>query len=139
MPTACGPHATVGAMRKVIRARTRGLAGTDRRGGSLIEVMVALLVLAVGLLELARAAGGAIAVAADARLRGAAARTASRRIELLRAAGCTAASGSAIDVPGLTEWWSARVGDGWIELRDSVGYRSHAGRRAVVIVDRGPC
>lgn len=126
-------------MRKVVRTHSRASAGANRHGGSLIEVMVAMLVLAVGLLELARAAGSAIGVAADARLRGAAARMATRRIELLRAAGCTAASGSAVGALGVTEWWSARVGEGWIELRDSVGYRSHAGRRAVVVTDRGPC
>ncbi len=139
MPAAPRRPASLGAMRNKGCERPGARAASSRRGGSLIEVMVALLVLAVGLLEMARAAGSTIGIADDARLRAVAARTASRRVELLRAAGCTATSGSAIGDPGVTEWWSARVGDGWIELRDSVGYRSHAGQRAVVVVDRGPC
>jgi Tfp pilus assembly protein PilV len=101
--------------------------------------MVALLVLGVALLGLARATGEAIGIATDARAQASAARAAATRVEQLRAAGCVAASGTATVAPGVREYWTAQAGAGWTDLRDSVAYRTHRGPRAVIIADRAPC
>lgn len=75
-----------------------------RRGFTIVEVMVAVLVMSVGILGLA----GASAVVTRLLDRGdqqtAAAMTAQRRFERLRATRCPLASGSAT-VSGVTEKW----------------------------------
>ena len=110
-----------------------------RHGVSLLEVLVAIVVLGVALLGLARAGGDALGGVVDARARGLAARAAARRIELLRAAGCAATAGAATQGRGVAEWWSARADAGWVALRDSVEYRARGRHRAVVVTDRAPC
>lgn len=110
-----------------------------RTGTTLLEVLVAIVILGVALLGLAGAGGAALGVVVDARARGAAARAAERRIELLRAAACAATSGSAAQGRGVAEWWSAQPAAGWVELHDSATYRARGRRRAVVLTDRAPC
>lgn len=110
-----------------------------RVGVSLLEVLVAIVILGVAVLALARAGGEALGSVVDARARGLAARTAARRIELLRAARCAASSGSATGARGVAEWWTAQPGAGWVALRDSVEYRARGRRRVVVVTDRAPC
>lgn len=111
----------------------------SRSGVSLLEILVAIVVLGIALLGLARAGADALGGVVDARARALAARTAERRIELLRAAGCAASSGSAVLARGVVEWWSANGGNGWLALRDSVAYRTRGRPRAVVVSDRAPC
>ena len=110
-----------------------------RPGVSLLEILVAILILGTALLGLARTGADALGAVVDARARGLAARAAERRIELLRAAGCAASSGGAVQARGVVEWWSAQSGGGWVSLRDSVAYRARGRRRAVVLTDRAPC
>ena len=116
------------------RARRRPPAGV-----SLLEVLVAIVVLGVALLGLARAGGEALGAVVDARARGLAARTAARRVELLRVAGCAATSGSAVLPRGVVEWWSARATGGWVVFSDSVAYRARGRPRSVVVTGRAPC
>lgn len=117
----------------------RQLPVRPRSGVSLLEVLVAIVVLGIALLGLARAGGDALGAVVDARARALAARTAERRIEMLRAAGCAASSGTAVLARGVVEWWSASGANGWVALRDSVAYRTRGRARAVVVSDRAPC
>ena len=77
-----------------------------RSGISLVEVMVAVVVLGVGLLSLAAANAAFARYARGAAWEARAATLAHRRIEWL-AASCAATSGSAT-TPGAVERWSSR-------------------------------
>ena len=109
---------------------------TRRRGVSIVEVLVALVLLAIGLLGVA--GNGAIAMRASggaARERRAAQRAADR-LATLREQGCAAArSGTLVD-PGaaLVERWSVGAVTGGAALVDAeVRWRAPAGQRVLLL------
>jgi Tfp pilus assembly protein PilV len=110
-------------------------ARPGRAGISIVEVLVALVLLAVGLLGIA--GNGAIAMraaVAAARERRAAQRAADR-VALLRAQGCAAArSGAAVDpAAALTERWTVSPAANAVALDVEVRWRAPAGPRALTL------
>ena len=88
---------------------------------TLVELLVACLVLGTGVLALASTSVAVARLTGDAAREGAAAERAQSRMEAMRAAQCVAASGSAL-AGGIIEWWSAAPAAGGAALSDSVQY-----------------
>jgi prepilin-type N-terminal cleavage/methylation domain-containing protein len=78
----------------------------DRRAFSLIELLTALVLLAVGLAAYARAAGAVARLENDAMLRRLVAGAMQARLDTLRADACGAARAGESHQPGVHERWS---------------------------------
>jgi len=96
---------------------------SPRSGFTLLEVLVALIVITVAVLGLAGTLGPIAALAGEGRARGRAALALESRLDRLRAElwsapGCVPpATGTALNPDGVREAWSARLVGGLIELR----------------------
>src|ERR1051326_2816646 len=106
-------------------------------GFTLLEVLLALLIITIGLLGLAGTLGPVSALAGEGRIHGRLALFAASRLALLRAgqlAGAPAcavpAAGVAVHADGVVERWTARAGDGFIEVEVQAGLPG--GRRGSV-------
>jgi Tfp pilus assembly protein PilV len=110
-----------------------------RRGGSLIELLVALILLDLALLSLATVGAVTAKRLGDAGRRSRAARAATNRVERLAALPCSAAAGGSATVErGMTESWIVqRVGQS-MEVSDSIQIPSRPPER-VVVRRRFPC
>jgi prepilin-type N-terminal cleavage/methylation domain-containing protein len=112
---------------------------SSRAGFTLIEVLIAVVLIDVGLLALV--AGSAVVVrrAAEVSTRSAALRTASNRIQTLGATRCAAITGGASS-GGIDEAWSVTLEPNHVrELRDSVQFTVAGVPRSVALVTRLPC
>jgi len=117
----------------------RSSLGTQPRGFALVELIVALLLFAIGGLALAGTSaliGRALNVDVQ---RERAARLASRRIEILFAACHNAANGNQVAPPINSEWTVTRPDAGHIEVSESVSYPSSNGRRTDLYRALGVC
>jgi Tfp pilus assembly protein PilV len=102
-------------------ARTR----RSRRGATLVELLVALLIFDMALLTVAAVSALAVRRLGDAERRNRAAIMAASRIEWLASQSCRSASSGALPpTDGITETWSATPLRGARELVDSVGIHS---------------
>ena len=107
----------------------RSSLGTPPRGYALVELIVALLLFAVGGLALAGTSaliGHSLNVDVQ---RERAARLASRQIEILTAACHEAVNGSQTAPPINSEWTVTRLDAAHIDVSESVSYPSSKGRR----------
>jgi Tfp pilus assembly protein PilV len=95
-----------------------------RSAFTLVELLVACLVLGTGVLALASTSVAVARLTGDAGRAGAAAERAQARMEAMRAA-CAAASGSVL-AGGIAEWWSAAPSPSGAALSDSVRYTEGA-------------
>jgi Tfp pilus assembly protein PilV len=109
-----------------------------RAGFSLVELLVALLVIDVGLLALAGTTLTLVRQRTELRERAAAVRAASARLEWLGAGPCRPAAGTASSAT-IVERWAAEPGaNATRELSDSVSF-GRGGAHAVVLRTRLPC
>ena len=110
-----------------------------RRGGSLIELLVALILLDLALLSLATIGAVTAKRLGDAGRRSRAALAANNRLERLAALPCSAAAGGSVPIErGVIESWTAvRVGQS-MEVSDSIEIPSRPPER-VVVRRRFPC
>ena len=108
-------------------------------GFTLVELLVALLLVEVGLLSLTGTTLVLIRERSAMRARAAAIRAASNRLEILAAGPCEAASGAAIGPSTIREMWDVQLVPNAVrELRDSVVYGADSGH-AIVLRTRLPC
>lgn len=113
---------------------------TTRAGFTLLEVLIALVLIAVGLLALVGSTAVLVRQTAEIRARSAAVRAAANRLQRLGIATCAPASGSQTGAYAIRERWTVDVRpDGVRELRDSVTYTTPAGERSVVLRTKLPC
>lgn len=111
-----------------------------RDGFTLVEVLIAVVLIDVGLLALAAGSAVLIRQTAEMRARNGAVRAAANRLQRLGATSCVATAGTAAGAFGIREHWSVDVrADGTRDLRDSVSYETPTGDRAVVLRTRLPC
>ena len=124
-----------------MRLRVRG-AGTrrrtprSRRGTSIVEVLVALVLLSVGLLGVAGNAAIAMRAASTAARERRAAQRAADRVAELRAQGCLAASsGILVDTAAaLSERWTVGATAGAaVPIDVEVRWRAPSGSRTLVL------
>ena len=110
-----------------------------RRGGTLIELLVALVLLDMALLSLATVGAVTVRRLGDANRRARAVLAATNRLERLAALPCTAMSGGGAQLEsGVVETWSvSRVG-AWMELSDSIDIGVRIPER-IVVRRRAPC
>src|SRR5687768_4166543 len=107
-----------------------------RRGFTLVETLVALVLVQFGLLALAAASALAARELAVASRAARARDVARERIELLRPAACAGdAQGSRFSLE-LTEHWSVRGTPGYRIVRDSISYKLPAGREGRLVVEQ---
>jgi Tfp pilus assembly protein PilV len=112
----------------------------SRRGFTLAEVLLAIILIDVGLLALI--AGSAVLVRQTnaLRLRNAALRAATNRLQQLTAASCAATAGAATSADGIREVWTLVPLNGVIaEVRDSVTFSYGASTHGIVLQTRLPC
>ena len=117
-----------------------------RTGFTLLEVLLAVVVITVGLLGLAAALGPAAALAGEGRIRGRVALVFGSRIDRLRAGllaggpGCAAPPGGALAHPdGVVEQWSATARDGGIDVEIAAGVPGSRRGIADTVRTRIPC
>ena len=92
-----------------------------RSAFTLVELLVACLVLGVGVLGLASTSVAVARLTGDSARAGAAIERGQARLEALRSSQCTAAGGT-LSVGGIAEWWSAAPSSSGALLEDSVRY-----------------
>jgi prepilin-type N-terminal cleavage/methylation domain-containing protein len=115
-----------------MRLRTRPVS--CRRGFTLVEVLVAIVLIHVGLLSLVAASAMLVRRTTETRVEAVALEAASNRLELLSAGRCTATSGTASSAFGLREEWSAQLmSPTTLRLRDSVSFGLPSRQRAIVL------
>lgn len=113
-----------------------------RRGMSVVEVLVALMLLSVGLLAIAGSTTLALRSTIDASRTREATQRVSSRIARLAAAGCLHARSGSVVNPGsaLDEHWSvAAPAAGFSLVTDSVSWMSARGSRSFVVTSAIPC
>jgi prepilin-type N-terminal cleavage/methylation domain-containing protein len=111
-----------------------------RRGFTLIEVVVAVVLIDVGLMSLVAGSAVLLRRIAQTRAESAARQTAGNRLETLASQRCVASVGTSVGPNGLREEWSSELsGAGTRELRDSVTYTALGQIRSIVVRTRGPC
>jgi Tfp pilus assembly protein PilV len=110
-----------------------------RRGGTLIELLVALLLLDLAILTLAAVSAVAARRIGDAGRLNRSTAAAANRLERTASRPCAALSnGSAVLERGVTEQWSARAIAGATEIADSIQILSMS-HEQVVLRMRLPC
>jgi prepilin-type N-terminal cleavage/methylation domain-containing protein len=92
-----------------------------RHAFTLVELLVACLVLGIGVLGLASTSVAVARLTGDAARAGAAVERGHARMEALRASYCAPAAGTLL-TGGISEWWSAAPAPGGASLSDSVRY-----------------
>jgi len=112
----------------------------SRRGFTLAEVLLAIVLIDVGLLALIGGSAVLVRQTNALRLRNAALRTATNRLQQLAAASCVATAGAAISADGIREVWTLVASNGGIaDVRDSVTFSGGATTHVVVLQTRLPC
>ncbi|MDB4908953.1 MAG: hypothetical protein JWO05_3737 [Gemmatimonadetes bacterium] len=109
-----------------------------RRGLSLVELLVALVLLAIGLLGITASTALALRRQAQGTREHEAASRAWRRLEHLRSLGCTPSTGSADD-GRIAEHWRARSAGRSRELEATTSTRTTRGTRERTLTTEAPC
>lgn len=114
------------------RRKARSAARTRRAGFTIIEVIVAVMILTVGVLGLAGSAAIVTRMMGSAEIQSDAAAIAATRFERLRATRCPVTAGSATSA-GISERWTATALGGaayrMYDVVDSVRFNSRNGQR----------
>jgi Tfp pilus assembly protein PilV len=111
-----------------------------RSGFTLVEVLVAVVLIDFALLAIVGASATLLQRETALRVRRAAAQAASNRLAALAAASCSPASGTAQLGPALSESWTASIEPGAVRaLRDSVSYVVRGAPHTLVLGMHAPC
>ena len=109
-------------------------------GFTLVEAIVAIVIIEIGLLALTASTGIVIRETSIVRARSTALEIARNRVETLAATPCASTSGGAAAQLGFRETWSAQLTTGPArEIRDSVIFTVQRVRRTVVLKTQVPC
>jgi prepilin-type N-terminal cleavage/methylation domain-containing protein len=114
-------------------------ARRTRRGFTVIELVVTIVVLTVGLLAMAANSAVIGRQMRGARVMAEAANTAQARFELLRAKPCNALSGGTATVGEVTEVWTATNATRTVVVTDTVKYTTRNGEQVHAYRTSIPC
>lgn len=110
-------------------SRAEGAPATSPRAGfTLVELLVALMIFAVGMLGLAATAGSVTRMMGGAKRQTIAAQVAQSRIERLRAAPCTTLTSGSETVRGITNIWTVSAVTRGVNVTDSVVFATSRGK-----------
>ena len=110
-----------------------------RAGFTLVEVMVAMMILTIGLLGLASTSAVVVRQMGDAGRMGVAASVAQSRIEKLRLATCTTASAGSSTARGVSESWTITPQVRSARIDVTVTYSTRRGLRSQSYRSTVPC
>ncbi|MDQ3696939.1 MAG: prepilin-type N-terminal cleavage/methylation domain-containing protein [Gemmatimonadota bacterium] len=114
------------------RRKARGRRPLARAGFTVVEVIVAIMILTVGVLGLASTAATVTRMMGSAEIESDAATIATARFETLRATRCPVASGSASGAGISERWVVSQMGNAafrMYQVVDTVQYRNRRGLR----------
>jgi len=125
----------------VIRKNSQSLRRRFRaRGGfTLVELIVAIIILVVGVLGLASAAAVVMRQITGSSFQNRAAAIAQSRFEQLRAIPCANAVGGTASSGGVTERWNVQMLTRTMQLTDVVTWREKNTQRTVTFSSIRPC
>jgi Tfp pilus assembly protein PilV len=111
-----------------------------RSGFTLVELLVAVVLIEMGLLALVATGATLARQTTTTRARLAAINAAANRLQLLGAISCATTSGTSAGPSSLIEhWWADVQPNGTRELRDSVSFVAMGSTHAIVLRTRLPC
>lgn len=114
--------------------------GNESRGGfTLVEVVVAILILATGALALAGSAAVTARRMAEAARRSAAVSMARTRAEFSLALPCASLASGSETIRGVRSDWVVAAGSGSAELSQRVSYPTSRGERSDDFLTSAPC
>jgi Tfp pilus assembly protein PilV len=112
---------------------------TRRAGFTLIEVLLAIVLIDVGLLALVAGSAVLMRQATEVRARSNALRMANNRIQSLSAGPCASSIGSSVTGDAREQWTVAVQPNRVREVRDSVAFTAAGVERSVALLTRLPC
>lgn len=119
---------------RVHHSRSTPTRHPARRGITVVEVIVALVLVAVGLLAIAGTSALAFRTATSASRERLAVRQADRRLARLTAAGCASATAGTDSAAGMRERWSMADSLGGVaSIEASVAWQAGARRRVLTL------
>jgi type IV pilus modification protein PilV len=124
---------------KMPNETTRKSRMKSRDGFTLVEVMVAMMILTVGLLGLASTSAVVVRQMGDAGRMGVAASIAQNRIEKLRLATCTTTSTGTNTIRGVSESWTVTPQTRSARIDVTVTYATRLGLRSQNYRSTVPC
>lgn len=125
--------------RRSLRGSARR-ARTARAGFTLVELMVSMMILAVGVLGLAATAAGVTRNMGGGRRSTIAANVAASRIEKLRSMRCNTLAGGADTTRGIVSNWTVTQAPRGVQITETVSWRTAQGRTRVRVYNTSiPC
>ena len=112
-----------------IRTRKTRRPTGSRAGFTLVELLVAMMVFAVGMLGLAATAGSVTRMMGGAKRQTLAATVAQSRLEKIRSSPCASLVSGSETVRGITNTWTITAVTRGIDVRDSVSFPSDRNTR----------
>jgi prepilin-type N-terminal cleavage/methylation domain-containing protein len=110
-----------------------------RKGFSVIEVLVALILITTALLGMAGSSSLAVRLITEASARRAALHRAQSRISSLESLGCLRASGGSLTSTTISERWTVQGIGAFARVTDTVTWASPTGARRMVLESAFPC
>ncbi|HWE41785.1 MAG TPA: prepilin-type N-terminal cleavage/methylation domain-containing protein [Gemmatimonadaceae bacterium] len=107
-----------------IRTRTTRRPTSSRAGFTLVELLVAMMVFAVGMLGLAATASSVTRMMGGAKRQTIAATVAQSRLEKLRSSPCASITSGTETVRGITNTWTVTAVARGVIIKDSVSFPS---------------
>lgn len=107
-----------------IRTRKTRRPTGNRAGFTLVELLVAMMVFAVGMLGLAATAGSVTRMMGGAKRQTIAATVAQSRLEKIRSSPCASLTSGSETVRGITNTWTITAVTRGVDVKDSVSFPS---------------
>ena len=113
--------------------------GRNRRGFTLVELVVAIIVISIGVIGLASTAGAVTRQTGGGRRMVIAANVARARFELMAAQNCATVTSGSASTRGIAERWTATQGTLSVLVQNTVTYTTTRGNRSQTFSTRIPC
>ena len=121
-------HRVHGMSARIRTRKTRRSTGS-RAGFTLVELLVAMMVFAVGMLALAATAASVTRMMGGAKRQTLAATVAQSRLEKLRSSPCASLVSGTETVRGVTNTWTVTTASRGVTIKDSVSFPSSRNTR----------